>query len=240
MANGEFTLEQFMKYSSLWEGPRLEQEKSTVFHHFLKQLWKCSANMAEQRQRALSTSGEALYEILALEKGATHDEIKKSYRKLALKYHPDKNPDNPEAAEKFKEINNAHATLTDLSKRNIYDKYGSLGLYVAEQFGEENVNTYFILSSWWAKGLFAVCGLLTGCYLCCCLCCCCNCCCGKCKPKAPEGEEQEFCVSPEDLEEQIKNDMERDGETPIALQPTNATEKTQLIGDSHRSYRTDS
>lgn len=72
-------------------------------------------------------------------------------RKLALKYHPDKNPDNPEAAEKFKEINNAHATLTDLSKRNIYDKYGSLGLYVAEQFGEENVNTYFMLSSWWAK-----------------------------------------------------------------------------------------
>uniref|UniRef100_A0A8B9TI48 DnaJ homolog subfamily C member 5B n=1 Tax=Anas platyrhynchos TaxID=8839 RepID=A0A8B9TI48_ANAPL len=83
--------------------------------------------MAEQRQRALSTSGEALYGILALQKGATHDEIKKSYRKLALKYHPDKNPDNPEAAEKFKEINNAHATLTDLSKRNIYDKYGSLG-----------------------------------------------------------------------------------------------------------------
>ncbi|KAM4684727.1 dnaJ homolog subfamily C member 5B [Amazona ochrocephala] len=196
--------------------------------------------MAEQRQRTLSTSGEALYEILTLEKGATHDEIKKSYRKLALKYHPDKNPDNPEAADKFKEINNAHATLTDLSKRNIYDKYGSLGLYVAEQFGEENVNTYFMLSSWWAKGLFAVCGLLTGCYLCCCLCCCFNCCCGKCKPKAPEGEEQEFCVSPEDLEEQIKNDMERDGETPIMLQPTNATEKTQLIGDSRRSYRTDS
>ncbi|XP_021411397.2 dnaJ homolog subfamily C member 5B [Lonchura striata] len=196
--------------------------------------------MAEQRQRALSTSGEALYEILALEKGATHDEIKKSYRKLALKYHPDKNPDNPEAAEKFKEINNAHATLTDLSKRNIYDKYGSLGLYVAEQFGEENVNTYFMLSSWWAKGLFAVCGLLTGCYLCCCLCCCFNCCCGKCKPKAPEGEQQEFFVSPEDLEEQIKNDMERDGETPIMLQPTNITEKTQLIGDNYRSYHTES
>ncbi|KAM9235140.1 dnaJ homolog subfamily C member 5B [Leptosomus discolor] len=195
--------------------------------------------MAEQRQCALSTSGEALYEILALEKGATHDEIKKSYRKLALKYHPDKNPDNPEAAEKFKEINNAYATLTDLSKQNIYDKYGSLGLYVAEQFGEENVNTYFILSSWWAKGLFAVCGLLTGCYLCCCLCCCFSCCCGKCKPKALEGEEPEFCVSL-DLEEQIKNDMKRDGENPIMLQPTNATEKTQLIVDSCWSYRTDS
>lgn len=68
-----------------------------------------------------------------------------------MKYHPDKNPDNPEAADKFKEINNAHAILTDATKRNIYDKYGSLGLYVAEQFGEENVNTYFVLSSWWAK-----------------------------------------------------------------------------------------
>lgn len=72
-------------------------------------------------------------------------------RKLALKFHPDKNPDNPEAADKFKEINNAHAILNDPTKRNIYDKYGSLGLYVAEQFGEENVNTYFVLSSWWAK-----------------------------------------------------------------------------------------
>lgn len=72
-------------------------------------------------------------------------------RKLALKFHPDKNPDNPEAADKFKEINNANAILSDPTKRNIYDKYGSLGLYVAEQFGEENVNTYFVLSSWWAK-----------------------------------------------------------------------------------------
>ena len=73
------------------------------------------------------------------------------YRKLALKFHPDKNPDNPDAAEKFKEINNAHSILSDATKKNIYDKYGSLGLYVAEQFGEENVNTYFVLSSWWAK-----------------------------------------------------------------------------------------
>nr|XP_014352003.1 PREDICTED: dnaJ homolog subfamily C member 5B isoform X2 [Latimeria chalumnae] len=162
------------------------------------------------------------------------------WRKLALKYHPDKNPENPEAAEKFKEINNAHATLSDGTKRNIYDKYGSLGLYVAEQFGEENVNTYFMLSSWWAKGLFVICGLLTGCYFCCCMCCCCNCCFGKCKPKPPGGEEDYECyVSPEDLEEQIKTDMETDGDTPIVLQPSKASEKTQLIGDSHRNYRTE-
>lgn len=78
-------------------------------------------------------------------------------RKLALKHHPDKNPDDPGAAERFKEINNAHTILTDTSKRNIYDKYGSLGLYVAEQFGDENVNTYFMLSSWWAKVNWILC-----------------------------------------------------------------------------------
>ncbi|KAK3541314.1 hypothetical protein QTP86_020978, partial [Hemibagrus guttatus] len=165
--------------------------------------------MSEQRQRALSTSGEALYQVLGLDKNCTHDDVKKSYRKLALKYHPDKNPENPDAAEKFKELNNAHSVLSDVTKRNIYDKYGSLGLYVAQQFGEENVNTYFMLSSWWAKGLFAICGLLTGCYFCCCLCCCFNCCCGKCKPRTPGEEDSECYVTPEDLEEQIRTDSER-------------------------------
>lgn len=56
------------------------------------------------------------------------------------------------------------------------------------------------------QALFVFCGLITGCYCCCCLCCCCNCCCGKCKPKPPEGEEQEFYVSPEDLEAQLQSD----------------------------------
>ncbi|EAW75193.1 DnaJ (Hsp40) homolog, subfamily C, member 5, isoform CRA_b [Homo sapiens] len=167
--------------------------------------------MADQRQRSLSTSGESLYHVLGLDKNATSDDIKKSYRKLALKYHPDKNPDNPEAADKFKEINNAHAILTDATKRNIYDKYGSLGLYVAEQFGEENVNTYFVLSSWWAK----------------------------CKPKAPEGEETEFYVSPEDLEAQLQSDEREATDTPIVIQPASATETTQLTADSHPSYHTD-
>ncbi|XP_032875700.1 dnaJ homolog subfamily C member 5B [Amblyraja radiata] len=197
--------------------------------------------MADQRQRSLSTSGDALYQILGLEKGASHEEIKKSYRKLALKHHPDKNLDNPDASDKFKEINNANSILTDISKRNIYDKYGSLGLYIAEQFGEENVNTYFMLCSPWAKGLFVLCGVIT-CFYCCCLCCCCcNCCFGKCKPKPPGGEEYEYYVSSEDLEEQIRMDTDvvADGEAPIVLQPTNANEKTQLIKDSRRTYNTD-
>ncbi|KFO20308.1 DnaJ like protein subfamily C member 5B [Fukomys damarensis] len=137
-----------------------------------------ACNLPNQRQRSMSTSGEALYEILGLHKGASNEEIKKTYRKLALKHHPDKNPGDPAAAEKFKDINNAHSILTDTSKRNIYDKYGSLGLYVAEQFGEENVNTYFMLSSWWAK------------------------------PKSSMPED--VYVSPEDLEEQINTDLEKD------------------------------
>lgn len=51
----------------------------------------------------------------------------------------------------FKEVNRAHAILSDPTKRNIYDNYGSLGLYIAEQFGEENVNTYFLVNSGWCK-----------------------------------------------------------------------------------------
>lgn len=51
----------------------------------------------------------------------------------------------------FKDVNRAHAILSDITKRNIYDNYGSLGLYIAEQFGEENVNAYFIVTSGWCK-----------------------------------------------------------------------------------------
>lgn len=137
-------------------------------------------------KRKLSTSGDTLYQTLGLPKTATADEIKKTYRKLALKYHPDKNPNNPDASEKFKEVNRAHSILSDLTKRNIYDNYGSLGLYIAEQFGEENVNAYFVVTSPTCKALFMICGIITGCYCCCCCCCCCNFCFGKYKPVPPE------------------------------------------------------
>ena len=64
------------------------------------------------------------YQILGLEKNASQDQIKKAYRKLARKYHPDLNPNNEEAASKFKELNEANEVLSDPDKRAKYDKYG--------------------------------------------------------------------------------------------------------------------
>ena len=64
------------------------------------------------------------YEVLSVERTATEEEIKRSYRKLAVKFHPDKNPDDPQAEEKFKELGEAYDVLMDAEKRPAYDRFG--------------------------------------------------------------------------------------------------------------------
>ena len=68
------------------------------------------------------------YEVLGVSKNASDDEIKKAYRKLAIKYHPDKNPGDKTAEAKFKEINEAHDVLSDKQKRARYDQFGHAGV----------------------------------------------------------------------------------------------------------------
>ncbi|KAK6937311.1 Chaperone DnaJ, C-terminal [Dillenia turbinata] len=75
-----------------------------------------------------SIAAKSYYDILQVPKGASDEQIKRAYRKLALKYHPDKNQGNEEANKKFAEINNAYEVLSDSEKRSIYDRYGEEGL----------------------------------------------------------------------------------------------------------------
>lgn len=77
------------------------------------------------------------YELLGVEKTASADEIKKAYRKLALKYHPDKNKGNKEAEEKFKKISEAYAVLSNKEKRQQYDTFGSAGFQ--QRYSQEDI-----------------------------------------------------------------------------------------------------
>jgi len=77
------------------------------------------------------------YEILGLKKGATPDEIKKAFRKLAVKYHPDKNAGDKKAEDRFKEINEAYAVLSDPEKKSQYDQFGSAGFH--QRYSQEDI-----------------------------------------------------------------------------------------------------
>ena len=68
------------------------------------------------------------YEILNVEKNASDEEIKRAYRSLAKKHHPDLNPNNAEAEQLFKEVSNAYEVLSDPTKRSNYDRYGHAGV----------------------------------------------------------------------------------------------------------------
>lgn len=86
------------------------------------------------------------YEVLGIPKTATQDEIKKSYRKLAMKYHPDRNPDNKEAEEKFKEAAEAYEMLSNEQKRSQYDQFGHAGMEGMGGFGAGGMNMDDIFS----------------------------------------------------------------------------------------------
>jgi curved DNA-binding protein len=81
------------------------------------------------------------YAVLGVKKDASADDIKKAYRKLALKYHPDKNPGDTKAEEKFKEITESYAVLSDTEKRRQYDQFGESGFH--QRFSQEDIYRNF-------------------------------------------------------------------------------------------------
>ena len=97
---------------------------------------------------------EEYYKILNINKNSTETEIKKSYRKLAMKYHPDKNPGNESAENQFKKISEAYEVLSDQDKRKIYDQYGKEGLDMNNMNTGPNINPMDIFQNFFGSSHF--------------------------------------------------------------------------------------
>src|ERR1041385_758792 len=83
----------------------------------------------EKEEKVLASNVKRdYYEVLGVTREATEVEIKSAYRKLAMQYHPDRNPNNPDAEDKFKECSEAYAILADSDKRATYDRFGHAGV----------------------------------------------------------------------------------------------------------------
>ena len=93
------------------------------------------------------------YDVLGVKKDASLDEIRSAYRKLAMKYHPDKNPGNKEAEQKFKEASEAYEVLSDPQKRGQYDRFGFEGLRSTGFTGFRDVRDIF--ESDWFSDIFS-------------------------------------------------------------------------------------
>lgn len=97
---------------------------------------------------------EEYYQILNINKNSTETEIKKSYRKLAMKYHPDKNQGNKDAENQFKKISEAYEVISDPEKRKIYDNYGKEGLDMNNMGGGPNINPMDIFQNFFGGSSF--------------------------------------------------------------------------------------
>lgn len=133
-------------------------------------------------ERRYTVVGRTLYTELLIRKDATADEIKAAYRKLARKYHPDKNPGNENVEKKFQRISRAYEVLSDPYKRKVYDQYGSDGIRLYEEMHGQRQGPQAILNRHpCTKLMYNIAWALTCGFFCCCCCWCCNCCGGRCE-----------------------------------------------------------